>query len=54
MKSQMTSDLAIDALLMAIWRLKPKQEVMVHPDKDHNMAVANFANDYGATACARA
>ena len=30
MKSQMTSDLAIDALLMAVWRRKPKQEVMVH------------------------
>jgi len=27
MKSQMTSDLAIDALLMAVWRRKPKQEV---------------------------
>ena len=26
MKSQMTGDLAIDALLMAVWRRKPKQE----------------------------
>ncbi len=33
MKSQMTSDLAIDALLMAVWRRKPKQEVMVHYDQ---------------------
>ncbi|WP_103754512.1 IS3-like element ISPsy29 family transposase [Pseudomonas syringae] len=33
MKSQMTSDLAIDALLMAVWRRKPKQEVMVHSDQ---------------------
>jgi putative transposase len=33
MKSQMTSDLAIDALLMAVWRRKPKQEVMVHADQ---------------------
>ncbi|WP_426128958.1 IS3 family transposase [Pseudomonas sp. DWP1b1] len=33
MKSQMTSDLAIDAFLMAIWRRKPKQEVMVHSDR---------------------
>ncbi len=36
MKSQMTSDLAIDALLMAVWRRKPKQEVMVHSDKAAN------------------
>ncbi len=33
MKSQMTSDLAIDALFMAVWRRKPKQEVMVHSDQ---------------------
>ena len=33
MKSQMTSDLAIDALLMAVRRRKPKQEVMVHSDQ---------------------
>jgi Transposase and inactivated derivatives len=33
MKSQMTSDLAIDALLMAVWRRKPKQEVMVDSDQ---------------------
>ncbi len=32
MKAQTTSDLAIDALLMAVWRCKPKQEVMVHSD----------------------
>ncbi len=32
-KSQMTSDLAIDALLMAVWRRKPKQEVIVHSDQ---------------------
>jgi putative transposase len=30
MEPQMTSDLAIDALLMAVWRPKPKQEVMIH------------------------
>ena len=29
----MTSDLAIDALLMAVWRRKPKQDVMVHSDQ---------------------
>ncbi|MFJ7145606.1 IS3 family transposase [Pseudomonas protegens] len=33
MKAQMTRDLAIDALLMAVWRRKPKQEMMVHSDQ---------------------
>ena len=33
LKPQMTSDLAIDALLMAVWRRKPKQEVMIHSDQ---------------------
>lgn len=33
MKSQMSSDLAIDALLMAVWRRKPKQEVVGHSDQ---------------------
>lgn len=33
MKSQMTSDVAIDALLMAVWRRKPKKEVMIHSDQ---------------------
>lgn len=30
MKSRMSIDLAIDALLMAVWRRKPRQEVMIH------------------------
>ena len=30
---RMSSDLAIDALLMAVWRRKPKQEVMIHSDQ---------------------
>jgi putative transposase len=33
MRPQMTSDLAIDALLMTVWRRKPKQEVMIHSDQ---------------------
>ncbi|MFB0600773.1 IS3 family transposase [Aeromonas hydrophila] len=33
MKSRMTADLAVDALLMAIWRRKPKQPVLVHSDQ---------------------
>ena len=33
MKSRMTADLAVDALLMAIWRRRPKQPVLVHSDQ---------------------
>jgi len=33
MNERMTSDLALNALLMAVWRRKPKTEVMVHSDQ---------------------
>ncbi|ARV17034.1 hypothetical protein AEP_00068 [Curvibacter sp. AEP1-3] len=33
MNERMTSDLAHNALLMAVWRRKPKSEVMVHSDQ---------------------
>lgn len=33
MKSRMTTDLALDSLLMAVWRRKPENKVMVHSDQ---------------------
>jgi putative transposase len=33
MQSRMTSDLVIQALLMAVWRRKPTEEVVVHSDQ---------------------
>jgi len=33
MKPQMTSDLAIDALLMAVWWRKPEQEAIILSDR---------------------
>jgi putative transposase len=33
MQSLMTKQLVLDALLMAVWRRKPKSEVMVHSDQ---------------------
>ena len=33
MKSRMTTDLAVDALLMALWRRKPKDKVLIHSDQ---------------------
>jgi putative transposase len=33
MQSRMTTDLALQALLMAVWRRKPKYRVMIHSDQ---------------------
>lgn len=33
MKSRMTTDLVLDALLMALWRRKPKNKVLIHSDQ---------------------
>jgi putative transposase len=33
MQSRITSDLVLDALLMAVWRRKPMSNVLVHSDQ---------------------
>jgi len=33
MKSRMTTELVLDALLSAVWRRKPQETVMVHSDQ---------------------
>ncbi|NMY76778.1 MULTISPECIES: IS3 family transposase [Pseudomonas] len=58
MKSQMTSDVAIDALLMAVWRRKPKQEVMIHSDQGSQYSSSDWrsflkANNLVASMCRR-
>ncbi len=42
MKPRMCSDLAIDALLMAVWRRKPRQEVMIHSDQGWQYQHENY------------
>jgi len=42
MKPRMYSDLAIDALLMAVWRRKPKQEVMIHSDQGSQFSSSDW------------
>jgi putative transposase len=42
MKPQMTSDLAIDALLMAVWRRKPRQEVIIHSDQGSQFSSSDW------------
>ena len=33
MKSRITTDLVLDALLMALWRRSPKNKVLIHSDQ---------------------
>ena len=33
MQSRMTADLVLNALLMAVWRRKPRQRLMIHSDQ---------------------
>ena len=33
MKSRITTDLVLDALLMALWRRKPQSKVLIHSDQ---------------------
>jgi transposase InsO family protein len=40
MQSRMTTDLALPALLSAVWRRKPKTKVMIHSDS-HIMATSS-------------
>src|SRR6218665_751442 len=42
MKPRMSSDLAIDALLMAVWRRKSKQEVMIHSDQGSQFSSSDW------------
>lgn len=42
MKPRMSSDLAIDALLMAVWRRKPNQEVMIHSDQGSQFSSSDW------------
>lgn len=42
MKPRMSSDLAIDALLMAVWRRKPKQEIMIHSDQGSQFSSSDW------------
>lgn len=42
MKSRMTTDLALDALLAAVWRRKPQGVVMVHSDQGSQFSSADW------------
>ncbi|MND91111.1 Integrase core domain protein [compost metagenome] len=42
MKPRMCSDLAIDAMLMAVWRRKPQQQVMIHSDQGSQFSSSDW------------
>lgn len=42
MKPRMTSDLALDALLAAVWRRKPSGQVMVHSDQGSQFSSSDW------------
>jgi len=42
MKPRMSSDLAIDAMLMAMWRRKPQQQVMIHSDQGSQFSSSDW------------
>jgi putative transposase len=50
MKSTLTRDLVLDALLMAVWRRRPKQPVIVHSDRGSQYGsddAVRFCKDHG-------
>jgi putative transposase len=50
MKSELTRDLVLDALLMAVWRRCPKQPVIVHSDQGSQYGSddwARFCKEHG-------
>ncbi|MBV4491594.1 IS3 family transposase [Pseudomonas oryzicola] len=42
MKPRMCSDLAIDAMLMTVWRRKPQQQVMIHSDQGSRFSSSDW------------
>jgi putative transposase len=50
MKSTLTRDLVLDALLMAVWRCRPKHPVIVHSDQGSQYGsddAVRFCKDHG-------
>ena len=43
MKPRMTTDIILDALMMAVWKRKPKQSVIIHSDQGSQFGSDDFA-----------
>jgi putative transposase len=44
MQSRINADLVLDALLMAVWRRKPKNEVLIHSDQGSQYTSTDWQN----------
>lgn len=44
MQSRQTTDLVLQALLMAVWRRKPKETVLIHSDQGSQFTSMNWAS----------
>lgn len=49
MKPTLSRELALDALMMAVWRRKPDGEVIVHSDQGSSTAVTTGSASAGPT-----
>ena len=49
MQSRQTTDLVLQALLMAVWRRKPKSTVLVHSDQGSQFTSLNWASFLSTT-----
>ncbi len=45
LQSRMQTDLALSALLMAVWRRKPKSKVVIHSDQGTQFRMAGFPSE---------
>jgi putative transposase len=44
MQSRQTTDVVLQALLMAVWRRKPKNQVLIHPDQGSQFISMDWAS----------
>ncbi len=44
MQRRQTTDVVLQALLMAVWRRKPKYKVLVHPDQGSQFTSMDWAS----------
>jgi len=53
MSSRIDRELAMNALLMAVWRRQPKNTVMMHSDQAVNSAAMTGATSWISTICSK-
>jgi putative transposase len=54
MSSRIDRELAMNALLIALWRRQPKNTMMVHSDQGNQSAAMTGATSWTSTICSKA